>query len=302
MNDLVSPPAIVRSENDLQALAAKINASFHAAEQCKRQGAAFYRECGRWLLEAKLQCGHGNFQAWLAEHTEVSDRQARRWMRLAKTDVTSDLEEQWAVINGNKKEDQELEEWRDSWQKAGAWFPASSGRELREWLQEGPFGAILSEEYEGDEFWHKLLLDILAKEAAKHLVRTGKLLRQPPDGKPAEGDEEHDLIGKLNDGVKWKIHVQWNAGHFLNWCGQVGITLSRRKWILTGKPNLDAGKEDILKDFRIPEGAPPMGDKQLAEMLETTETELPQVLEKMMHGKFYDWVGMPSETPGDKND
>jgi hypothetical protein len=46
------------------------------------------------LLKVKAALGHGNWLPWLKQHVKGhSERQIRRYMRLAKTDVTSDLEE-----------------------------------------------------------------------------------------------------------------------------------------------------------------------------------------------------------------
>ena len=47
------------------------------------------------MIEAKEKCGHGNWKKWLEENVEVTDRQARNYMLLArhwsKLEVTSDL-------------------------------------------------------------------------------------------------------------------------------------------------------------------------------------------------------------------
>jgi len=41
-------------------------------------------EIGDLLLEAKERVGHGNFEAWLLDHCQLSFRSARRYMKFAK--------------------------------------------------------------------------------------------------------------------------------------------------------------------------------------------------------------------------
>jgi hypothetical protein len=43
-----------------------------------------YRRAGEMLIEAKDQIGHGGWGRWLAKNFELSDRQAREYMRWAR--------------------------------------------------------------------------------------------------------------------------------------------------------------------------------------------------------------------------
>jgi hypothetical protein len=100
MKDL-HPPAAVRAVNDLAELAHQINAEHAAGEQAAREGLEHFRAAGEALVKAKAQCGHGKWLPWLKKNIKCGDRQARRYMALAKLDVTSDLESQWQVLSGN---------------------------------------------------------------------------------------------------------------------------------------------------------------------------------------------------------
>jgi hypothetical protein len=122
-----NPPAIVRSAVDLKALAAEINAATKAGDDCKRKGAEHYRHSGKQLLLAKAEVGHGNWTAWMKDNIKFSAEQARRYMRLAKTVVTTDLEQQWQVINGNRDNDPEEEETRWEPTETPAPVPVQNG-------------------------------------------------------------------------------------------------------------------------------------------------------------------------------
>jgi hypothetical protein len=54
------------------------------------------RDCGRLLIEAKQLVGHGNFAAYLKQHFTGSDREARRYMQIAR---------EWPAIEAHIKSD-----------------------------------------------------------------------------------------------------------------------------------------------------------------------------------------------------
>jgi hypothetical protein len=93
--------ALVWPAEDLAALAAAINAAHQAGEEATRRGLEHYRAAGEALIRAKRQCGHGRWLGWIERHLRFGERQARRYMALAKSDVTSDLDAQWRIISGN---------------------------------------------------------------------------------------------------------------------------------------------------------------------------------------------------------
>jgi hypothetical protein len=76
-------------------LAERIEAEHQAAIGAARTAIEHAVECGKLLLKAKAQVGHGGWLAWLEAHT--SARQSQRYMRLAsaaiegKYDATSHL-------------------------------------------------------------------------------------------------------------------------------------------------------------------------------------------------------------------
>lgn len=100
-------PALVRPAEDLAALAAAINAEHAAGEAAASKGLEHYRRAGERLLQAKKQCGHGKWLAWLKANVKASERRARQYMALAKSAVTADLEDQWRIISGNAPADEE---------------------------------------------------------------------------------------------------------------------------------------------------------------------------------------------------
>src|SRR5262249_29472399 len=99
--ELFPLPAIVREAEDLESLAAIANAAHEEGEQLSREGLARFRAAGEALIKAKKQCGHGEWLGWREKNIRFSERQTQRYMRLAKSDVTSDLESQWQIISGN---------------------------------------------------------------------------------------------------------------------------------------------------------------------------------------------------------
>jgi len=76
-------------------------------ELAESKGLEHYRTAGQALCEAKKQLGHGNWLPWLKKNCpEINERRARRYIALAKTDVTSDLPEQQRKVMGNAKRPQ----------------------------------------------------------------------------------------------------------------------------------------------------------------------------------------------------
>jgi hypothetical protein len=97
-----NPPAIVASAVTLADLAARINGEHAAGLEATRRGLEHYRAAGQALQEARQNVGHGKWLAWLKVNCpDVGERQARRYMELAKSDVTSDLEYEWRRIQRN---------------------------------------------------------------------------------------------------------------------------------------------------------------------------------------------------------
>ena len=104
MMDPRNPPAIVRESADLKALAAEINAAIQMGEQSAKVGAEQFRRAGLALVKAKASIPHGEWNKWLAANIKRNERQAQRWIKLAKSDAASDLKEQWSIICGHKDE------------------------------------------------------------------------------------------------------------------------------------------------------------------------------------------------------
>jgi Protein of unknown function (DUF3102) len=65
-------------------LAQAIEREHLAAHQAARTALEHALECGRLLIEAKAQVGHGRWLAWVEEHLSFGPRQATNYLRLAR--------------------------------------------------------------------------------------------------------------------------------------------------------------------------------------------------------------------------
>jgi hypothetical protein len=91
-----------RQAEDLAALAAQINRCHNVGMEYVESGLEFYHEAGVALLKAKERCGHGKWLAWVKANLKFTGRRAQQYMKLAKCEVTSDLEDAWRRIQGNE--------------------------------------------------------------------------------------------------------------------------------------------------------------------------------------------------------
>lgn len=71
--------AIVRAG---QVFAGRIEVEHRAATGAARTAIEHAVECGRLLIEAKTQVGHGGWLTWVDEHLTFGARQAAKYMRL----------------------------------------------------------------------------------------------------------------------------------------------------------------------------------------------------------------------------
>jgi ParB family chromosome partitioning protein len=67
----------------LTRLATRINEEHLAGESCLRQGLQHFRQAGKYLLQAKKQCQHGEWLPWLKKNVSFSRAAAYRYMLLA---------------------------------------------------------------------------------------------------------------------------------------------------------------------------------------------------------------------------
>ena len=70
--------------NSLAELAARIRAEHDDAKGAIKRGVEHAIAAGALLLEAKEKLQHGQWLPWLEEHCGLSERSARRYMRLAR--------------------------------------------------------------------------------------------------------------------------------------------------------------------------------------------------------------------------
>jgi hypothetical protein len=295
MQNLIDPPAIVRAAEDLAALASKANAEHEAGERLTRKGLGHYRAAGEALLKAKAQCGHGKWLDWLKANVKFSGRTARDYIRLAENWeklaaaanlrgalrlLSAPLDEQCDEVDAGEHlaaadevEPHPLAEWRATWREAGVWFPAASGRELKRRMQADPiFGFLVADSPdEGDEFWRKLLLEILREPAAAHLLRTGKHL--PPTPQSNRPLTQREWYCEKDETSVWRRRVEVTAGKLLM-CQESAA-----------EPRLETLKGLFQSEFEKT-----LSDQDLAVMFEVTEAELPAALTNWMYGHFYSFI------------
>jgi len=98
---------VAKEEIDLKAIARVIEACHVAGEASEASALTEFRKAGELLTKAKERLGHGFFGQWCRENLTISERQAQRYMALAKTTLTSELSETWRDIQGNTPKDDE---------------------------------------------------------------------------------------------------------------------------------------------------------------------------------------------------
>ena len=75
--------------NRLPILAAQIRQAHDDVGVAARTSADRAIDAGKALIEAKALCGHGHWMPWLRDNCGISDRTARLYMQLAKSDLKS---------------------------------------------------------------------------------------------------------------------------------------------------------------------------------------------------------------------
>jgi hypothetical protein len=80
MTDLPVPAP----NNDLDALASRINTEHAEVIKHVQQGADHAIRAGKLLLEAKIAVRHGDWSEWLATNCRVSERTSQVYMQLAR--------------------------------------------------------------------------------------------------------------------------------------------------------------------------------------------------------------------------
>jgi hypothetical protein len=92
MKELLNTPAIVRPADALAELAGRINAEHSEALAAARASLTHAKNSGQLLIQAKEQCGHGHWLAWLQGNVHLSERTAQAYIQIAK---------RWAELEAN---------------------------------------------------------------------------------------------------------------------------------------------------------------------------------------------------------
>ena len=77
------PPRVTGAAHSLPDLAGQIEHEHQLASRDALSALQHALECGRLLIEAKADVGHGGWLDWLKANTSISVRRAQRYMRLA---------------------------------------------------------------------------------------------------------------------------------------------------------------------------------------------------------------------------
>lgn len=89
MNTTIAPCANKLAETapmvEMKTLPEAINAAHEAVKETGRVTLLKAKEAGDLLLQAKAQCAHGEFKAWIEENCTFSYRTAAAYMRVAKS-------------------------------------------------------------------------------------------------------------------------------------------------------------------------------------------------------------------------
>ena len=91
MTDLTTLPLVT--------LAEMANEAAEACEQSARRTVEQAATCGRALLAAKKQCGHGYWMQWLSQNFDYDTSTARRYMDVAKAASVHNLAEYSSVAS-----------------------------------------------------------------------------------------------------------------------------------------------------------------------------------------------------------
>jgi protein gp37 len=110
-NGLFDPPAIVReAQDELAAIAKKINTEHKAGERSAKRALRHYRHAGGELRRAKMSCKRKGvrFDEWVEKNIEFSYPTARRYMQIAKhwqeVRGASSLQEALDLLSSKKHE------------------------------------------------------------------------------------------------------------------------------------------------------------------------------------------------------
>jgi hypothetical protein len=99
----MTPESLPPSEPILAELAQTANESHQAGMAYRQLGLEYFWAAGRCLRAAKARLPHGDWLPWLKKNCpKINPRRAQRYMLLAEYDVTSDLEDHWRRICGNR--------------------------------------------------------------------------------------------------------------------------------------------------------------------------------------------------------
>ncbi len=91
--------SITREQKTLVELAAEINRLHDAGQIAGRKSVEDYHRAGKLLIDAKQKCEHGKWLLFL-KSLKCGERNARRYMALAKSDILADLNSCWRIICG----------------------------------------------------------------------------------------------------------------------------------------------------------------------------------------------------------
>ena len=88
--------------NEIIVPADSINEAHRLAKASAETAVEYAIRCGQLLTGRKKQIPHGDWQAWVAENCEFSERQSQRYIKAAKTTLASDLTSDEKLLLGRE--------------------------------------------------------------------------------------------------------------------------------------------------------------------------------------------------------
>jgi hypothetical protein len=308
MNEII-PPAIVKPADSLAELAARIRAEHDRVEAALTAGLEHAFKAGELLIEAKKRCRHGQWLPWLRDNVPFSERTAQAYARVvkrrkeleAKAQSLADLTfEEGLKLLASPAETETPPLWVGYWKQAGVGFPASTGREYREWLQAKSPNLFPDCGPEADAEFDALLYRALAKIGAAYLFvndndAQGRRLPSPGDlspyGPPWEGPH-----AEQNRASAWELWTALELGRFLNVMDRAGC-LRWGKWVTFHLPeepfsNMEeaAKAKEAVRCLAEWGNEKPFTDEEAARLIGVDVAHLPEGLFSTIDGYAFSFL------------
>ncbi len=107
MNNPVERPPLIHAHVDLEHILCQIKEAYIHAQDHAKKGAQHYALMGELFKKAKETVGHGGWETWVEKNAPFGIDRVRKCIRLANQSMGIGLDEQWRIITGHDKEEEE---------------------------------------------------------------------------------------------------------------------------------------------------------------------------------------------------